>query len=684
VNDTVLPASMTFSANNNYTFTGPGGISGTAGLTKGGNGAVALANSGTNDYTGPTVINAGTLSIGNNSGPALFGASAISNNAILRFQNAGNSLLVSNLSGPGSLFAEGNNGEVTLTGNNTLSGPTTVGANARLSVYGTTNGSLASLGTTPSITVLGDGAFFTTVSGNYTQALTLSGDGFASETTGALRVGSNGAAWSGPITLASAASIGNDGTATLTISNAISGGAFTLTKAGQGTLLLLANNTYGNTVVENGPLQIGNGGTAGSLGSGSILDDWYINVNHSDDVLITAPISGTGGFLKSGLNTVTLSGNNSYTGVYDGIATPLTAGAAGTVATRLDGGTLAVGSDTACGTGILRFNNAAATFRSADANTRTIGNVIDLAADITLGSATSGNLIFASEINCGAAAKTLTISNSVTAFNGTLSGGDSANNNTKNGPGTLVQNGNATHNKPTVVNLGAFVVNGSIASTRAVTVAGGSLCGTGTISGPVTIQAAGTLSPGTNTSGPSIGTLSINNTLTLSGTNVMELNKTAGTCDLVQGLNSVTYGGVLVVPNISGTLAGGDSFKLFDAGSYSGSFLIVVPSTPGAGMTWDTSSLIIDGTLKVSAPSAPVPRFSSMSLSGSILSFSGTNGTPNHEYHVITSSNILLSPFSSWNSVYTNQFDGSGNFNFTQPLTPGTPNLFYRLAVPLP
>lgn len=683
INATVLPASMTANATNTYTFTGPGGISGTTGLTKGGSGALILANAGTNDYTGPTIVNAGTFQIGNNSGPALFGGSAISNNATLRFQNASSSLIVSNLSGPGSVFVEGNNGEVALSGINTFSGATTVGLNARLGVYGATNGSLASLGTTPAITVLGDGAFFTTVSGNYTQALTLNGDGWASETTGALRVGSNGAAWSGPITLASAASIGNDGTATLTISNAINGGAFALTKVGQGTLLLLANNTYGNTVVENGPLQIGNGGTAGSLGSGSIVDDWYINVNRSDDVLITAPISGTGGFLKSGLNTVTLSGNNTYTGTYDGTATPLGTGAPGTTCTRLDGGTLAVGSDTACGAGIIRFNNAAAAFRSADANTRTIGNLIDLAADVTLGSATSGNLIFTGEINSGSAAKTLTISNSVTAFNGTLSGGDSANNNTKNGPGTLVLNGNATHNKPTVVNLGALVVNGSIASTRAVTVAGGSLCGTGSITGPVTIQAAGTLSPGTNTSGASIGTLSINNTLSLAGTNLMELNKTAGTSDRVQGLTSVTYGGVLVVSNISGTLAGGDSFKLFDAGSYSGSFLITILPTLGSGLTWNTSGLTVDGTIRVAAAVTPVPRFSSMSLAGSTLSFSGTNGTPNHDYHVITSSNVL-SPLSNWSAVLTNQFDGSGNFNFTQPVTPATPNLFYQLRVPLP
>jgi autotransporter-associated beta strand protein len=594
LNETVLPTVVVVSNTFDYLFDGPAAPSGTMTVTKDHTGTLILGNFGTNDYTGPTIINGGTLQIGQNDGSGIFGGSAISNNAILRFRNSGTFLTISNLSGPGALFAEGNNQDLILAFNNTFSGATTVGTNARLAIYGTAGSTFASLGSTPSINVLSDGAFYTTVAGVYTQALTLNGDGFAGESSGALRVGNVNAGWSGPITLASGASIGNDGS-TLTISNGISGGSFALTKAGAGTLLLVANNTYGDTTINEGPLQIGNGGTSGSLGSGgTINDNWYLAVNRSDDITISANISGTGGLLKSGLNTLTLSGNNSYTGTYNGTATPLGTGAAGTVSTRLDGGTLAVGSDTAVGTSILRLNNAAAIFRSADASARTIGNLIDMAADITLGSATSGNLIFTAEFNCGAAAKTFTISNSVTSLNGILSGGDSANNNTKNGPGTLVLNGNATHNKPTVVNLGTLMVNGALSSTRALTVAGGTLGGTGTISGPVTIQPAGTLSPG-----PTIGTLAINNTLTLSGTNVMELNKTAGTNDLIQGMTSVTYGGVLSVANLSGTLAAGDSFKLYDATSYGGAFSSITPATPGTGLVWDTSQLNTSGRLGV-------------------------------------------------------------------------------------
>jgi fibronectin-binding autotransporter adhesin len=671
LNSTVLPNSLTVSANNDYIFSGSGGISGIGSLSKSGNGKLVLGNFGVNDYSGSTTISSGTLQIGQNDGSGTIGSGPIINNATLRFQNA-NSLNISNLTGSGSLIAEGTQ-DLILTTGNSFSGPTTVSTNARLAVYAASGSTITSLGNTPTVTVLSDGALYTTVGGVYTQALVLNGDGFSFEFSGALRLGNVNATWLGPITLASDSFIGNDGS-TLIISNSIAGGTFNLTKVGAGTVVLAAANTYGTTTIQDGPLQLGNGSTTGTLGSGPIIDNWYLAVNRADDLTISAPISGVGGLLKSGANTLTLTGNNTIDGTFNG-GTPLGTGAPGATGIRIDAGTLAIGSDTALGTGILRNNAAGVVLRAADASARTISNTIDLANDFVLGSATTGDLIFNGTVNSGNAAKTLTISNNVTTINGVISGGAVNNNITKAGPGTLVLNAANTYGKPTLVNAGTLIVNGVI-GTNNVTVANGAfLSGTGLITGPLTIQAGGTLSPGS-----SIGTLTVSNTLALAGTNVMELNKSSLTSDLIQGLTSVTYGGVLKVVNLSGTLAAGDSFKLFDSLAYAGSFASINPATPGAGLAWDTSSLAVNGTLKVASAATP-PHFNNPTLSGSTLTLSGTGGTPNGNYILVASTNVALS-VANWDRVSTNQFDSSGNFSISTTVTPDVPQKFFLIQLP--
>jgi len=669
----VSPNGMTVNANNNYVFTGSGGISGVGGITKSGTGKMVLANSGLNDYSGTTAINDGTLQIGQNDfNLSSIGSGPIINNTTLRFQNSGNFLNVSNLSGAGTLIAEGNQ-DLVLTINNTYTGPTVVATNARLAAYATSGSTLASLGTTPSVTVQWDGAFYTTVGGVYTQALVLSGDGYSFETSGALRLGNVNATWLGPITLATDAAIGNDGS-TLIISNSIVGGANNLTKVGPGTLVLAAPNVYGTTTIQEGPLQVGNGGTVGNLGSGPIVDNWYLAVNHSDDTTISAPISGSGGLLKSGANVLTVTGNNTFDGTFGGGA-PLGTGAPGATGVRIDAGTLAVGSDTALGTAIVRNNANGVVLRSADAATRTISNTFDLANDFVLGSATTGDLVINGTVNSGNAAKTLTINNNVTTINGVISGGAVNNNITKAGPGTLVLNAVNTYGKPTVVNAGMLVVNGVIGSNTVTVANNGSLSGTGMITGPLIVQAGGTLSPGS-----SIGTLTVSNSLSLAGTNIMEVNATALTSDLILGLTNVTYGGVLKIVNISGAFAPNQSFKLFDSAAYTGAFASINPATPGAGLAWDTTSLVVDGTLKVVSAATP-PHFNNPVISGSTLTLSGGGGTPNSNYILLSTTNVALG-VASWDRVVTNQFDGSGNFSLPIPVTPDVPQRFFLIQLP--
>src|SRR6185369_10869404 len=167
VDATVFPNSLTVNANNNYTFAGSGGVSGTTGLTKSGAGKLVLGNFGTNDYTGTTTINAGTLQVGQNDGSGSLGPGPIVNNGTLRFQQSAIPVTISNLSGAGTLIAESASQDLILVASNFYTGPTIVSTNARLALFATSGSTLGSLGSTPSVTVQSDGALYVTVPGAY-------------------------------------------------------------------------------------------------------------------------------------------------------------------------------------------------------------------------------------------------------------------------------------------------------------------------------------------------------------------------------------------------------------------------------------------------------------------------------------------------------------------------------------
>ena len=91
----------------------------------------------------------------------------------------------------------------------------------------------------------------------------------------------------------------------------------TLTKTGAGTVILSGSNTFGGGVsISSGTLQIGNGGVAGTLGTGNVFNSSQLLFNRSDATYgYTGVISGTGSVTKGGLGAVTLSGSNTYTGL---------------------------------------------------------------------------------------------------------------------------------------------------------------------------------------------------------------------------------------------------------------------------------------------------------------------------------------------------------------------------------
>ncbi|EGF9381412.1 AIDA autotransporter, partial [Salmonella enterica] len=81
-------------------------------------------------------------------------------------------------------------------------------------------------------------------------------------------------------------------------------------KSGDGTLTLSGSNTYtGGTLISGGTLVASN---VEALGSGDVTNDAVLELNTGGD--FTNNISGSGQVVKSGDETLTLSGANSYTG----------------------------------------------------------------------------------------------------------------------------------------------------------------------------------------------------------------------------------------------------------------------------------------------------------------------------------------------------------------------------------
>ena len=166
----------------------------------------------------------------------------------------------------------------------------------------------------------------------------------------------------------------------------------------------------------------------------------------------------------------------------------------------------------------------------------------------------------------------------------------------KAGVGTLSLTAVNRYTGPTTISAGTLLVSGSI-SGSAVAVNGGTLGGSGGTVGATTVGASGNFAPGA-----SIGTLNIAGTLSLAGTATFELDKTGLTlsADLASATGIITLGGTLDVTATGGTLLPGDTFNLFDAPSFAGSFATFnLPALSDISYSWDTSQIAVDGTLAV-------------------------------------------------------------------------------------
>jgi autotransporter-associated beta strand protein len=226
---------------------------------------------------------------------------------------------------------------------------------------------------------------------------------------------------------------------------------------------------------------------------------------------------------------------------------------------------------------------------------------------------------------------------------------------------------------------GKLVMDGYNSYTGTTTVSNGTLAGIGTISGSLVVKSVAALSPGNN----SIGTFTVGSTPTLQGSVVMQVDRNGGSPinDLLEaGSAPLVYGGTLVVTNSGADLQVGDSFKLFNtAGGYSGSFT-VVSQTPNQTVTWNTSSLTVDGTITVATVGSPIANYPTnitYSVSSGTLSLSWPS---THLGWVLQMQTNSLSK-----GLSTNWADIAGSDTITSTnISIGTTNpaVFFRLRMP--
>jgi autotransporter-associated beta strand protein len=476
------------------------------------------------------------------------------------------------------------------------------------------------------------------------------------------------------------------GGATLAMNGAVGGGE--LIKTGPGQLTLGIANTYTNgTLINAGTLQVNNNAAAGTgpvtnnaaalLIQGALTLDNIVDFEGNcaldfngvgtGNTALRGAWTGSGYvniyFLAANAGTFTMGGSGSGGGHQWNFS--------GTLDFNTNSGSWRINNDNSN----FNFGSSNATFNigtgTGALNQRNGGTVTYLGALIG-----GPNTKLSGRGSTGASGTTTYAiggKNLDTTFDGQINNGSGTTAIEKQGSGKLTLTGASIHTGATTVDSGTLQVDGSFSSSP-VTVNGGTLSGNGTLGAGVQINPGATLSPGA-----SIGQMTINGALFLTSgcTNIMEINAALGTNDSIAGTSSISYGGTLIVTNLGGTFAAGNIFKLYNGSSYGSGFdTIILPPLSG-NLSWATTNLAVDGTIKVVSPQ---PTISGISVSGSTISISGSGGAAFSNYYVLVSTNVTL-PLGSWTSIATNQFDSLGNFNFTDAANPTVRQRFYAVQL---
>lgn len=548
-------STVSFAGPGNFRFRG--NVQGTGGIDVLGPGTVILSTDAT--YTGSTTITGGTLQLGE-AGTTGSVTSSITNNSNLVISRSG-SVIANSISGTGNVIISGPSESLVsyVAGNSyTYTGTTTISQGA-LAVA--TTASLPGWNT----------------AGRYSVA---AGAGLA---LGNAFTDGDVATVLGTGNLTAGAAIGFDTTAanrTFAGDLAVTFADRPVIKTGTNSLILTGANTPQNgTTVYSGTLQVGAGGTTGSLAGGiNVLSSSALAFNRSDNITATNVISGAGTIVQSGPGRLTLStANPSFSGALQAPAGTVRVTNGGALGT----GQIAPGGGAASGSvelegGISLPNGLAIGARDSSTSTNTVavrnvlgtnsingnvtisagGNVYQLVSDAGLlrltgtwgaaGSAANTNRTIALT-----GAGDFDIAGSI-PVQGTTSIAF-----TKTGTGTVFFSGTRAMGGNTTVSGGRLFMNpGALFSDRAGTVtiaSGATLSGAGTIENVVAIN--GNHAPGAS---PGLQTFTNNLNYNATGSLTWEL---AGNTDLTadrgtvyDGVNVTGAGGQLAI-NTAATLA---------------------------------------------------------------------------------------------------------------------------------